>query len=114
MCIRDRNLDPALVNKMGIVEKEGVLEVPVTAMIPPEFMGSGLGAASAESGDYDITSMEQDRLKELGLDKIRLEMCIRDSHRGRSGSINNNEKGCFKPLLVTRQYPDLFHGSHRP
>lgn len=66
------NMDPALINKMGVVEKEGVLEVPVTAMIPPEFMGSGLGAASAESGDYDITSMEQNRLKELGLDKIKL------------------------------------------
>jgi len=34
-------------------------------MIPPEFMGSGLGASSAESGDYDITSMEKDRLEEL-------------------------------------------------
>jgi len=70
--VKCMNMDPGLVHKMGIVEKDGVLEVPVTAMIPPEFMGSGLGAASAESGDYDITSMEKGRLKELGLDKIRL------------------------------------------
>jgi len=70
--IKCLNLDPDLANKMDIVEKEGVLEVPVTAMIPPEFMGSGLGASSAESGDYDITSMEEERLKELGLDQIRL------------------------------------------
>ena len=57
---------------MEIQEKDGILEVPVTAMIPPEFMGSGLGASSAETGDYDITSMEKERLEELGLDKIRL------------------------------------------
>lgn len=70
--VKCMNMDPDLVNKMGIVEKDGVLEVPVTAMVPPEFMGSGLGAASDESGDYDITTMEKERLKELGLDKIKL------------------------------------------
>jgi hypothetical protein len=70
--VKCMNLDPGFLHKMGIVEKDGVLEVPVSAMVPPEFMGSGLGASSAETGDYDITSMEQDRLKELGLDKIKL------------------------------------------
>lgn len=66
------NTDPGFLHKMGIVEKDGVLEVPVAHIVPPEFMGSGLGAASAERGDYDITSMETERLRELGLDKIRL------------------------------------------
>lgn len=65
------NLDPSLLHKMGIIEKDGILEVPVAHIVPPEFMGSGLGSASAERGDYDITSMEADRLRELGLDKIR-------------------------------------------
>jgi len=65
------NLDPGLLHKMGIVEKKGVLEVPVAHIVPPEFMGSGLGASSAERGDYDITTMESERLHELGLDKIR-------------------------------------------
>jgi len=37
-----------------------------------DYLGSGLGASSAETGDYDITSMEKERLEELGLDKIRL------------------------------------------
>jgi hypothetical protein len=69
--VKVMNLDPALLYKMGIVEKDGVLEVPVAHIVPPEFMGSGLGANSAERGDYDITSMEMGRLKELGLDKIR-------------------------------------------
>jgi len=70
--VKCMNLDPDFVDKMEIQEKDGILEVPVTAMIPPEFMGSGLGASSAETGDYDITSMEKERLEELGLDKIRL------------------------------------------
>ena len=70
--VKVMNLDPGLLHKMGIVEKDGVLEVPVAHIVPPEFMGSGLGASSAERGDYDITSMETERLKELGLDKIRL------------------------------------------
>ncbi len=69
--VKCMNLDPGLLSKLGIVEKDGVLEVPVAHIVPPEFMGSGLGAASAERGDYDITSMEKERLCELGLDKIR-------------------------------------------
>ncbi|HHW26774.1 MAG TPA: DUF4438 domain-containing protein [Firmicutes bacterium] len=70
--VKCMNLDPGFLHKMGIVEKDGVLEVPVAHIVPPEFMGSGLGASSAERGDYDITSMERERLAELGLDKIRL------------------------------------------
>ncbi len=66
------NLAPELLHNMGIVEKDGTLEVPVAHMIPPEFMGSGLGAASAHRGDYDITSMERERLEELGIHKLRL------------------------------------------
>ena len=69
--VKCMNLDPDFLHKMGITEKDGVLEVPVAHLVPPEFMGSGLGAASAERGDYDITSMERERLVELGLDKIR-------------------------------------------
>lgn len=70
--VKCMNLSPEFLHRMGIVEKDGVLEVPVAHMIPPEFMGSGLGASSAERGDYDITTMERERLEELGLDKLRL------------------------------------------
>jgi len=86
--VKCMNMDPKFLHKMGIVEKDGVLEVPVSAIIPPEFMGSGLGASTTARGDYDITSMEQERLKELGLDKIRLGdiVAIKDSssYYGRS------------------------------
>jgi hypothetical protein len=79
--IKCMNMDPHLVNKMGLIEEKGIIHVPVTAIIPPEFMGSGLGASQTETGDYDITTMEKERLVELGLDKIRLGdiVAIKDS-----------------------------------
>jgi len=86
--VKCMNLDPRLLDKMGIREKDGVLEVPVAGIVPPEFMGSGLGSAAAERGDYDITSMEKEGLRELGLDRLRLGdiVAIRDasSYYGRS------------------------------
>ncbi|HHY95786.1 MAG TPA: DUF4438 domain-containing protein [Firmicutes bacterium] len=86
--VKCMNLDPRLLDRMGIMENDGILEVPVTAIIPPEFMGSGLGSPAAERGDYDLTSMEKEGLRELGLDRIRLGdiVAIRDasSYYGRS------------------------------
>lgn len=82
------NLDPGLLEKMGLEEHDGKLVVPVAAKIPAKFMGSGLGSASAASGDYDITTSEQEELKELGIDQLKfgdlvaLEDC--DNRFGRS------------------------------
>ncbi len=82
------NLDPDLLDKLGIEEHEGKLVVPVAAKVPAKFMGSGLGAASAASGDYDITTSDQEELHELGLDQLKfgdivaLEDC--DNRFGRS------------------------------
>lgn len=86
--VKCMNLDPELIQKMNVTERQGALEVPVTAIIPPEFMGSGLGSSAAERGDYDITTMEKERLRELGLDNILLGdiVAIKDSssYYGRS------------------------------
>lgn len=86
--VRCMNLDPLLLQRLGITETGGTLEVPVAAVIPPEFMGSGLGSSAAERGDYDITTMEKERLRELGLDKLLLGdiVAIKDSssYYGRS------------------------------
>src|SRR5690554_2964887 len=65
------NLDPDLLDKLGIEERDGKLVVPVTTRIPARFMGSGLGAASVASGDYDITTSDQEELKELGIDQLK-------------------------------------------
>lgn len=65
------NLSPELLDKMKLEEKDGKVLVPCVAEVPAHLMGSGLGAASAYTGDYDIMTGDQEALKEHGLDKLR-------------------------------------------
>jgi len=70
--VKCMNLDPGLFERMNIREAAGgVLEVPVAAIVPAELMGSGIGAASAERGDYDITTQDAEAVREHGLDRLR-------------------------------------------
>ncbi|NTV05871.1 MAG: DUF4438 domain-containing protein [Chlorobiaceae bacterium] len=67
------NLDPSLLKGMNIREREdGVLEVPVTTVVPAVCMGSGIGSAHVAKGDYDIMTSDAETVREYGLDKIRL------------------------------------------
>jgi hypothetical protein len=67
------NLDPALLQALKIRELDGgVLEVPVTTIIPAVCMGSGIGSAHVAKGDYDIMTSDLETVKEYGIDKIRL------------------------------------------
>jgi len=66
------NLDPALLKLMKITRLEqGVLEVPVTTMVPAACMGSGIGAAHVAQGDYDIVTSDPESVEKYQLDKIR-------------------------------------------
>jgi hypothetical protein len=66
------NLDPALLRAMKIRELEGgVLEVPVTTVVPAVCMGSGIGSAHVAKGDYDIMTSDAETVSEYGIDKIR-------------------------------------------
>lgn len=69
--VKVMNMDPELLSKIPVEQKNDILEVPVTATIPPELMGSGLGALSAYSGDYDLTTADRDLICELGLEELR-------------------------------------------
>ncbi|WP_336296797.1 hypothetical protein [Clostridium ganghwense] len=64
------NIDPDLFEKLGITEKDGRLQVPVVAKVPPYLMGSGIGSSSAYTGDYDIMTADTKEIKRLGLDKL--------------------------------------------
>lgn len=66
------NLDPNLLLKInpGLNSKKE-LGFPVVAKVPPYLMGSGLGAGSVVSGDYDITLSDEKVTEKLGLDKLR-------------------------------------------
>ena len=65
------NIDPRLFLNIPIKEEEGRFLVPVVAEVPAYLMGSGIGAATAFSGDYDIMTEDIGEIKRLGLDKLK-------------------------------------------
>ena len=66
------NLDPNLFEKLGIKENvDGQLEIPVVTEIPAHLMGSGIGSATSFTGDYDITTGDEEAVKKYGIDKLR-------------------------------------------
>jgi len=70
--VRIMNLDPNLLERMNIREDgAGGLEVGVTAVIPAELMGAGIGVGVPEHGDYDITTQDVETLKQHGLENMR-------------------------------------------
>ncbi len=93
--VKVMNLDPDLMGKMGLEIKGGKLEVPVAGTIPPELMGSGLGASSAYSGDYDLTTGDREMIKELGLDRLRFGDLVALENT------DNSYGRCFKRGAVT-------------
>ncbi|HSR35934.1 MAG TPA: DUF4438 domain-containing protein [Desulfurivibrionaceae bacterium] len=71
--IKVMNLDPALLDAMGIKPlKNGRLAVPVTHEVPARIMGSGIGASHSHSGDYDIQLFDAPTVEQYGLDDLRL------------------------------------------
>lgn len=58
--IKVQKIDPDLFLSLGIQEKGGKLEVPVAHIVPPELMGSGIGAIFTNLGDYDIQTTDHD------------------------------------------------------
>ncbi|MCL2547829.1 MAG: DUF4438 domain-containing protein [Symbiobacteriaceae bacterium] len=66
-----KNLDPLLLEKMNLQIVDGVLQVPVATCVPAYLMGSGIGSATADRGDYDIMTADQDEYLKCGLDKLR-------------------------------------------
>jgi len=66
-----RNLSPNLLSKLNIQEADGKLKVGVAKMAPAAIMGSGLGASSSTTGDYDITMFDEAIVEKYGLNELR-------------------------------------------
>jgi len=66
-----RNMSPVLFEKMNIQEVDGKLKIGVAKIVPAAIMGSGLGASTSASGDYDITLFDDVTVDEYGLNDLR-------------------------------------------
>lgn len=69
--IKVMNIDPELLEKLPMRVEGDQLVFDVVAKVPAYLMGSGIGSASAVSGDYDIMTADKEELKRLGLDNLR-------------------------------------------
>jgi len=82
------NLDPGLLKKIKFEGEGKKLKVPVVTSIPAYLMGSGIGTASAASGDYDIMTADEEEYRRLGFENLRfgdfvfLENCDNTYGRG--------------------------------
>ncbi len=66
------NLDPDVLEAWGLVERDdGHIEVPVHVIVPGYAMGSGIGALSVTTGDYDILCHDASVMKEHGMERLR-------------------------------------------
>jgi len=66
------NLDPDVLEAWGLKERpDGRIEVPVHVTVPGHAMGSGIGALSVTTGDYDILCHDRSVVEEYGLDRLR-------------------------------------------
>jgi len=66
------NTDPDLLEGWGLRETDdGKIEVPVHVIVPGHAMGSGIGALSVTTGDYDILCQDEETVKQHGLDRLR-------------------------------------------
>ncbi len=70
--IKCMNIDPLLFSRLQIKAVEsGEIEVPVVTEIPAFLMGSGIGEATAYTGDYDIMTGDAEANKSYGIDSLR-------------------------------------------
>ena len=106
-----RSLDPGLLEKLEIRKEGDRLVVPVVAKIPAKLMGSGIGAPSTASGDYDITTTDQEEIKALGIDQLRFGDLVAledsDNRFGRS-----YRRGALSVGIVV--HSDCFLAGHGP
>lgn len=65
------NCAPALLQRWGLRQREGRLQVPVTHLVPARIMGSGLGKNTAWRGDYDIQLGDRETRERYRLGSLR-------------------------------------------
>jgi len=64
-------IDPALLDKLNITERDGKIVVPVAGIIPSYLMGAGQGMGTGHTGDFDLMTADWEEIVKNGLDKLR-------------------------------------------
>jgi len=105
------NVDPALLEKMQISLKKDSLEVDVTTIIPAFLMGSGLGASTAQSGDYDVMCFDKEANKKYKLDQLKFgDIVLIEDHYCQYGY--NYHKGAVSVGVIV--HSDCLQSGHGP
>jgi len=60
-----------LLQALPLEVADGIVSLPVAAIVPPELMGAGVGGSS-ERSDYDIQTNDRETLAQHGLNDLRL------------------------------------------
>lgn len=109
--IQVMNIDPELLDKLGITEDQDGIHVPVAACVPAHLMGSGLGSSEMMLGDYDIMTQDKEANKLHGIDKLRFGDLVavmdHDNHNG-----PHYLKGAISIGVVV--HSDSFTSGHGP
>lgn len=105
------NIDPDLLEAMDLKDEDGVLEFPVTHIIPAVLMGSGLGSGTLMGGDYDIMTQDKEAVRELGLDHLRFgDFIAIEDHDAEYGP--HYKKGAVTVGIIV--HSDSFSSGHGP
>ena len=64
-------IDPVLLDKLNITERDGKIVVPVAGIIPSYLMGAGQGMGTGHTGEFDLMTADWDEIVKNGLDKLR-------------------------------------------
>ncbi|MCW4049458.1 MAG: DUF4438 domain-containing protein [Candidatus Bathyarchaeota archaeon] len=76
--VRAVGISPQLLESMRLSEKDGKLTVPVTKVIPPEYVGQGSGGSPAESRNWDVMTQSPDAVEFLRDLKLGDVVCLKD------------------------------------
>jgi len=104
------NMSVQLLRVLPLEVTDGVVEIPVAGIVPPELMGSGVGH-SPERGDYDIQTHDREVLAEHGLAGLRLGdlVAIRDQDHSFG---RGYRKGGW--VIASVSHSDSFIAGHGP
>ncbi len=76
--VRAVGISPQLLDSMGFVDKDGKLGVPVTTMIPADYVGQGSGGAPVEASCWNVMTQDPDALEHLKDVKIGDIVALKD------------------------------------